>query len=265
MTRLVTAIAALVLGTGAAAAEPAPVWRAEGFAQPVGVVWDPAREWLVVANLDTAAAVETPGYLATLAPDGNVRGARWVAGFETPKGLAVAGDRLYVSDVDNLVELDARTGAILARYPASGAAFFDDLAADARGRIYAADSISDAIWRLADGTFSRWVVDPDLDGPHALQVWGDRLYAGAWGPADGGGAMMAIDLETGAIERPESLPAGMIIGGAEAGGLWRIDADGRHQPVVTLTPEAGDPAVAGDLLVVPNLNGTVTAWPLPPE
>ena len=51
-----------------------------------------------------------------------------------PEGLALTGDTLFVTDIDRLVAIDIERGEISGAWPAEGAQFLNDPAADTDGR-----------------------------------------------------------------------------------------------------------------------------------
>ena len=75
--------------------------------------------------------------------------AEWVKGLNAPKGLVLSGDKLYVSDVDQLVEIDVNSGAVTNSFNAEGAQFLNDTAVDADGRVFVSDMLTDSIYVLA--------------------------------------------------------------------------------------------------------------------
>jgi hypothetical protein len=56
------------------------------------------------------------GFISRLSAEGRVLDLKWITGFESPKGLALANGRLYVGDDAELVEIDPATGTIVARH-----------------------------------------------------------------------------------------------------------------------------------------------------
>src|SRR3546814_10575543 len=72
----------------------------------------------------------------------------WATGLDAPKGLALANNRLYVSDIDQLVAIDTATGAVAQRWPATGAKFLNDVVADMDGRVFVSDMVTNQIWLL---------------------------------------------------------------------------------------------------------------------
>lgn len=134
--------------------EPTKLWEASGFQNPESALPDIAGGILYVSNVAGGPVdKDGNGYISKLTLDGKVTTEKWVSGLDAPKGLALAGGKLYVADIDQLVEIDTANGTISARYPAAGSKFMNDTAADGEGRIYVTDMGGNAIWRLENGTF----------------------------------------------------------------------------------------------------------------
>jgi sugar lactone lactonase YvrE len=162
--------------------EPTKLWEASGLQNPESALPDTAGGVIYVSNVAGGPAdKDGNGYISKLSLDGKVTTEKWVTGLDAPKGLALAGGKLYVADIDQLVEIDMATGAITARHPAAGSKFMNDTVADSEGRIYASDTGGNAIWRLENGTFEKWLESPDLKGPNGLLIEGDKLVVAGWG------------------------------------------------------------------------------------
>src|ERR1700704_2671812 len=114
MRTICTAMAFLLLTVSTAlAAAPVEVWRVAGLSNPESVLFDPTANILYVSNVaGDAAGKDGKGFISRLSLDGKVLDLEWATGLDAPKGLAQVGDKLYVSDIDSLVAIDIKTGAI---------------------------------------------------------------------------------------------------------------------------------------------------------
>ena len=113
--------------------------------------------------------------------DGKIIAPEWAKGLDAPKGLALSGGKLYASDIDKLVEIDPKTGKIVAKYDAPGPHSSTTSPPTRRATSTSPNSSTSTIWRLADGKFEKWIEGPALKFPNGLHVAGDKLIIAAWG------------------------------------------------------------------------------------
>lgn len=162
--------------------QPTKVWEASGFQNPESALPDTAGGVIYVSNVaGKPNDKDGNGFISKLSLDGKVTAERWVTGLDAPKGLALFEGQLFVADLDQLVQIDVASGAVAARHQAPGAKILNDVAVDADGRVYVSDWAGNAIWRLAGGTFEKWLESEDLKSPNGLLVEGDKLVVAAWG------------------------------------------------------------------------------------
>ncbi|MDP1907004.1 MAG: ATP/GTP-binding protein, partial [Hyphomicrobium sp.] len=170
------AIALMAAGAAFAAADaqPALLWETTGLKTPESALPVPAEGFAYVSNVaGQPTDKDGNGFISKVSlADGKIIALEWAKGMDAPKGLALAGGKLYASDIDKLVEIDAASGKILATYDAPWATFLNDVAVDAQGNVFVSDSSAGAIWRLAGGKFEKWIDDPALKFPNGLYVDG---------------------------------------------------------------------------------------------
>jgi streptogramin lyase len=194
------ALAALVAGLLAAcAAEPA------GFDAPACAIHDAAADVYLVSNVHgTPSAKDGNGYVARVDPDGGME-RHWIQGgrdgvtLHAPKGMALAGDVLWVADIDVLRAFDRRTGAPLREIAIPGATSLADVSVDAQGVVYSSDrgldagsgpSGTDAIWRVGtDGVPVVFARGAGLGHPGGIVARDGDVYAVSWSD----GAFYQID------------------------------------------------------------------------
>src|SRR3954469_25308279 len=180
--RLLSASAFSMFAFAVHAAELQKVWEATGFKSPESAVFDRAAGAIYVSNLASdPMQKDGNGFISKLAPDGKVVELMWVKGLDSPTGLTLANGKLYAADVDQLVEIDPLKGEVTQRYPATGAKFLNDLAADPAGQVYASDMVTNSIWVLQNGKFTVLVQDDALENPNGLLAEDGRLVIASWG------------------------------------------------------------------------------------
>jgi hypothetical protein len=145
--------------TTATAAAPAPtfqkVWETDTVLTTVeSTLYDPAASVIYASNIEGHhSKKDKKGSISKLKPDGTITQLKWVTGLNAPKGMALLNGKLYVTDIDELVEINVTGGKIAKRYPVAGAKFLNDAATDGV-HIYFSDSETGKVHRLAEGKVS---------------------------------------------------------------------------------------------------------------
>jgi len=254
----------ILLPVASEAAEPKLAWELAGFENPESVLFDGASKTLFVSNVaGDPLKKDGNGFICKVTPDGKLVTLKWVEGLNAPKGMALANGTLYVSDIDEVVAIDAASGKVAARHPAAGAKFLNDVAAAKDGSVFISDMATNTIWRLAGGKLESWLASADLRNPNGLLVEGDRLVVGAWGVMTDGfdtkvpGNLLAVSLGDKSIKNlGDGSPAGNLdgvepLGGGAylvtdwmAGKLLHIESTGKAR--VLVAPGSGSADLAYD-------------------
>jgi hypothetical protein len=270
------ATAAMLVGTTVTVqAATKEVWMLGGFSHPESVELDIPHQIFYVSNVGGAPLdKDGNGFISKVSRDGKLLQLKWIEGLNAPKGMVINGFTLYVSDIDNLIEIDTRTGKITNRYPAEGAVFLNDTALDKNGNVYVSDIAKKKIWLLKDGKMSVWYEKDDLMHPNGMRgIYGGKLLVAGWGKDmqdDGstkvGGNLFTIDIAT---KELKALGSGAPIGNLDglerdahgnflatdflAGALMRINKDGSHEVLMDLNAGSADLDVIdkGHTAVVP--------------
>ena len=284
---LATTLALMCATLAGAASAAQPLWQTDAvFRTPESVLPDTQGERLFVSNIDGAPNdKDGNGFISLMGKDGHVQQLEWVTGLNAPKGMALVGRRLFVADVDVLVEIDADSGQIVARHPAQDAVFLNDVAADAQGHVYVTDMLLNRIYRFDGKALSVWLDSAELTNPNGLAVSGDTLYVACWGvmnPADFStevpGHVKTVSLTTktlsdygsaapiGNLDGIEMTPGGrLLVTDWMAGGLLSVAPDGAVSKLDALAPGSADLGVSADgkTAYIPMMkDGTVRAFSL---
>lgn len=150
------------------------------LSHPESVVYDKKRDVLYVSV--QADQVKGDGSIASVSLDGKLINAKFITGLNDPKGQFIIGDKLYVTDITELIEIDLNKGAITNRYTNKKIQYLNDVTADDKGNLYVAEMHKSAIFKLdSDKNFTEWFKSPELENPNGLLADGDDLYIAAWG------------------------------------------------------------------------------------
>ncbi|MGW8316196.1 MAG: hypothetical protein ACWGNV_11385 [Bacteroidales bacterium] len=160
------------------------------------VLYDGQRNTLFVSCINgTPSDKNGKGFIARLDPDGNIQTREWVTGLNAPKGMGEFGNRLYVTDIDELVVIDIDQASIVEKIPVEGASFLNDIDVDTDGTVYFSDSDTGILWTYSDGTVSKWITE-GLNRPNGLCVEPTRVLL----TSSGDQALKVIDKATGEVE-----------------------------------------------------------------
>ncbi len=94
------------------------------------VLFDEKSGILYVSNIGglDPQAKDGKGSIAMLDQSGKILNPSWIKGLNSPKGMGIPNGKLYVTDIDELIEIDLATAKILEKYPVAGAQFLNDVA-----------------------------------------------------------------------------------------------------------------------------------------
>jgi len=173
-----------------AAAPPPPptatrVVAVPGFSSPESVLHDSTQDIYFVSNINgSPTAKDGNGFISRVTAEGAVANLRFIEGgkngviLNAPKGMALTGDTLWVTDIDAVRAFDARTGAPLDSVSLStlAAVFLNDITATPSGALYITDTgirfddVGNVLHRGPDKLFR---IGPDRIATVALR--GDSL------------------------------------------------------------------------------------------
>lgn len=298
----VTALLACVLGvvgvTRPAAQPAAPTRLAslDGFAIPESARFDPELDRYYVSNVNAhATAADDNGFISTVGPDGTLLERRFIAGGQQgvtlhgPKGMAIVGGELWVTDVSMLRRFDRRTGrpGRAIDLGPHGAVFLNDVTAAPDGTLYVSDTSlvfpptgnptrgkTDRVYRVSPaGEVSIAVADARLEGPNGV-FWDARashlLIASIMGKHvyrwTAGGGLHVLASGPGGYDGVERLDdRTLLVSSQDLPGLMTL-VDGTLAPLVPGVSDVADIGVdvKRRRVAIPRLDpGIVEVWQLP--
>ncbi len=131
-------------------------WQiADGIRVPESILFDGTDNILYVSNINGQPTEKNQkGFISKVTLDGKMDVLKWATGLNAPKGSAIFGEFLYVSDIDHLVQIHLKTGKIKNRFPAQGVQFLNDVVTDFKGNVYVSDMSAEnsVIYQLSRGS-----------------------------------------------------------------------------------------------------------------
>ena len=180
-TILISAFFILLIGILQAKAQRLEkIWTTpDGLETPESALYDEDRDVIYVSNINgDYAEKDGNGFISILLPDGKIKDLEWIKRLNAPKGMAIYDEKLYVADIDQLVEIDIEKGKVIKKYDAPGAVFLNDVTACTNGIIFVSDTRTAKIYALHQGEFKVWLEGKPLETPNGLFTEKGKLYIG---------------------------------------------------------------------------------------
>jgi DNA-binding beta-propeller fold protein YncE len=179
--RIVKMLCGAVLAVHALAAT-ALALQITGLSNPAGFLVDSATDTYYVSNQNGAPDLhDNNGFITQLDVGGKITKLKFIEGghnkvtLDAPRGLALVGKTLYVSDIDKVRGFELPSGRPVPGVDLSTFRidFLTGLASDGHGLLYIADSGTDTIYKVdlrSAGPPVVFVKNKALAGPHGLVV-----------------------------------------------------------------------------------------------
>lgn len=251
------AVSGAVPAAAGAKAEPVVTFKNVGLATPESVLYDGTSDLYLVSNINgKPLEADNNGFISKFTPDGAGATLKWIEGgknkvtLNAPKGMAIVGDLLYVTDLDTVRIFDRKTGAPAGEVKVPGAVFLNDLAVTSDGRVLVSDTglKASATGFAPAGTDAVYAIDKakklttlakatDLGAPNGLLSVGDKT----WVVTFGSGELYGLDAKgkkTGAQKLPKGSLDGIVVlpGGDFLISSWEANAVYRGRPGGDFTP-----------------------------
>jgi hypothetical protein len=249
----------------------------DGFSSPESVLWDDRADLYLVSNINGGAHdPDDNGFISRVSPPPgpHVVDVAWIDGADRdvtlhgPKGMALAGELLYVVDVGAVRMFDRTTGEPRGMVDIPGM-FVNDIVA-AGDRLYVSVTGLDrslalrgeqSIWMIEGTKATKIMTGPQLGGPNGLAVLGDGIAVVGFGSGTlyhvaGGARTNGEKLPAGILDGVVTLPDGRFAVSSWAAASVFIGRDGvwKRAPWTLPTPaDIGYDAKRG-LLLVPSFS-----------
>lgn len=259
VTTLVMLLSGLLIAQAASGAPmmgPKPIVVQGGFQTPESVLYDPRADMYLVSNINgNPTGTDNNGFISRVSPAGKVMTLKWIEGgksgatLNAPKGMAVSGTTLYVSDITAVRMFDRATGRPKGSIEIQGSTFINDLAAGADA-VYASDSGlkpdfspsgADAIYRISGGQATAVAKGAELNHPNGIAALADGRILVVTFTEKGEVYTLSPDgkrqevrtLPAGQLDGVELLPGGAyLVSSWAASAVYRVDRAGMAKAVV---------------------------------
>lgn len=209
------------------------LWETDSIINmPESVLPDTKAGVLYVAIMGNSAdAKDGIGGIGKLDLNGKVIDLDWVSGLNSPKGMGIYQNKLYVADITDVVVIDIAAAKVVQTIPIEGAAFLNDVTVSDKGVVYVSDSQTKKIHRLTDGKPEVYM--ENIDGVNGLKAVGDLLYIAGGGKnllkADAAKNMIKVAGLPNGGDGIEPTGNGDFLFSAWGGFIYYVYADGRSE------------------------------------
>lgn len=155
----------------------------KGFKIPESITLDTRNNYIYVSNINGEPDVkDSSGYITRVMLSGEIIDTLPIANLNAPKGMTVAGQTLFIADIDRIVVYNIESQTVTKIYQPEGAEFLNDVASDADNNVYVSDTKAGCVFKISQ--------QGELQ-----KLFADSLCAGANGicRADAKIAMAAAD------------------------------------------------------------------------
>jgi hypothetical protein len=144
-------------------------WETDSiFTTVESVLYDKNANVIYTSNINgDHSTKDKNGFISKISPDGKLIQLKWVSGLNAPKGSTIMNGKFYVTDIDELVEINIADSSIVKKYKVPGAAFLNDAANDGSS-VYFSDMTTGKVHVLKDGKVS--TVAEDKSGVNGLAI-----------------------------------------------------------------------------------------------
>lgn len=263
---LVSSLALLAV-SGNASAQSFAVDKEAGLSTPESVLHDAAADVYLVSNINgSPSEKDGNGFISRVSPDGKVAALKWIEGgrngvtLHAPKGLAIDGDTLYVTDIDCVRRFNRTSGAPMGETCIDGASFLNDITSDGKGTLFVSDTGikfgpsgaaptgTDAIYRLrGSGSAEAFVKGKELMNPNG--VWWTEAglvvvpfgASEVWRYAADGKRTVVAKTPAGQLDGVVGLAdGGLLVTSWEGSAVYRVSASGDVTTAASSIPSPAD-------------------------
>lgn len=240
--------------------EPAPpalsiITRLRG---PESALHDAAQDVYFITNLNGGLqTVDNNGFITRVDAKTLHVQLKWIEGgrdgvtLDAPKGMAITGETLWVSDINGVRKFDRRTGAPRGMVALPGATLINDLTTDGSS-VYVSDTGlrvapggtfyetgTDAIWKITNDRPQKIAAGAQLRHPNGIEYVDGKVWAVTFGPnelyaVEEGKTKTLAELPDGQLDGVVRLADGSVLVSSWGGeGVYRGRPGRRFGPILT--------------------------------
>ncbi len=169
------------------------VWESDTtLTTPESVFYNAKDQTIYVSCINGGPSAENhKSFIAKISTAGKIQKLKLTEALNSTKGLELVNDKLYITEMFKLVEIDAKSGKVIKKYDVPEAKFLNDVSIDRKLNIvYFTDMKSNRIWMLENGKIIKVTEDTLLKNPNGILFENGKLLVG-----NGNGKLLSYDLK----------------------------------------------------------------------
>lgn len=119
------------------------------------------------------------GFLSKLNGKGEFITKEWVTGLNAPKGIGCTKNKLFVTDIDQVVEVDLTSGKVTNTYRNSKSKSLNDVTIASDGTVFISDSGGNCIFQIDKDSLEVFLQSDQLEKMNGILAEGNLLYLGS--------------------------------------------------------------------------------------
>ncbi|NEW83781.1 MAG: hypothetical protein GZ094_15640 [Mariniphaga sp.] len=157
------------------------VWTSpSGLNVPESACYSSSEGIIYVSNIVGMHNIKDgEGFLSKLNGKGEFVSKEWVKGLNAPKGIGCTKNKLFVTDIDQVVEVDLVSGKITNTYRNSKSKSLNDVTITSDGIVFISDSGGNCIFQIGKDSLEVFLQSDQLEKMNGILADGNLLYLGS--------------------------------------------------------------------------------------
>jgi len=157
------------------------VWTSpDGLNVPESACYKSAEGIIYVSNIVGMHNIKDgEGFLSKLNEKGEFITKEWVKGLNAPKGIGCTKNKLFVTDIDQVVEADLVSGKVTNTYRNSKSKSLNDVTIASDGTVFISDSGGNCIFQIGKDSLEVFLQSDQLEKMNGILAEGNLLYLGS--------------------------------------------------------------------------------------
>ena len=157
------------------------VWTSpDGLNVPESACYNSTEGIIYVSNIVGMHNIKDgEGFLSKLNGKGEFITKEWVTGLNAPKGIGCTKNKLFVTDIDQVVEVDLTSGKVTNTYRNSKSKSLNDVTIASDGTVFISDSGGNCIFQIGKDSLEVFLQSDQLEKMNGILAEGNLLYMGS--------------------------------------------------------------------------------------